>query len=333
MHSLVSPRNGAKFDGHRRYVRHKLNLSQVVVVDLGPNNGGNLIDIGGGGLSVQAVAKLNPAALVTVRFQLQGMAQPIQVPGRVTWVGPTQKVAGISFNNLPGSTARQIIAWVARQEPPAQHAPAEDPSPEPDHSPSPLFPISLYQPGPQERIVLPLREFVVSPTADLIPLTEPFKLSIHVRPLPAIHLVLPKPEWNSPSADISSASDPAFVAPETSAPEPRRRRRRFAIAAVAAVLGILALIVIVLNLADLGNGGTAPSQSVGWVDRVNAFFGKEAPKKIDPPKASVQVWAVKRSGHYYCADDPNFKKLRPGAIMTQSDAIQTGYQPTLDFCK
>src|SRR5579864_6432474 len=120
MHSLIPPRSGATFDDRRRYVRHKLNLSPVVIVDLGPNNGGNLIDIGGGGLSVQAVANLNPTSALTVHFRLQGMAQPIEVSGRVMWLGPTQKVAGISFNNLPGSTEQQIIEWVARQECPTQ---------------------------------------------------------------------------------------------------------------------------------------------------------------------------------------------------------------------
>jgi HD domain len=50
-------------------------------------------------------------------------------------------------------------------------------------------------------------------------------------------------------------------------------------------------------------------------------------------EGGVQVWTVKRSGYYYCADDPNFKKLRPGVIMKQGDAIQRGYQPRLDFCK
>jgi hypothetical protein len=333
MHSLTPPRNGATLDDRRRHVRHKLNLCPVVVVDLGPNNGGNIIDIGGGGLSVQAVAKLIPAAALTLHFRLQGMALPIEVAGRVTWVGPTQKVAGISFNNLAGSTEQQIIEWVARQERPAQDAPADNLSTEADDSPVRLFPISLYQPGQRERIVLPLNEFVVSPRADSILLAGPLKLSTHVRPLPAIRLELPKSEWNSPGAETSSAGEPIIAAPETSAAESRWRRRRFAIAAVAGVLGILALILIVLNLNNPGHARTTSTQSVGRVGRASPFFGVDVPQKMDPAKASVQVWIVQGNGHYYCADDPSFKKLLPGAIMKQGDAIQSGYQPRLDFCK
>jgi hypothetical protein len=331
--SVTTRRNAAAFDYRRRYVRHKLNLSTVVVVDLGQNNGGNLIDIGGGGLSVQAVARLIPAATLNLHFRLQGIAQPIDVAGRVLWVGPTQKVAGISFNNLPGSIEQQIIEWVERQGRITQGAPSDDTSSDPDDSPLPLFPISLYQPDPREKIVLPLHEPIVPPKADFIPLTEPFNLSPHVRPLSARTFVLPESEWNYSPAEISSASDRVFVAPETSLSKSRWRRRRLAIAAVAGVLGILALILIVLNLNDPEHGGTTSSQSDGWVDRVEAFFGKDAPQKMDQAKAGVQVWTVKRNGYYYCAGDPNFKTLLPGKIMTQGDAIQSGYQPRLDFCK
>jgi hypothetical protein len=333
MHSLTIPRNRTTVDGRRRYLRHKLNLSPVVVVDLGPNNGGNLIDIGGGGLSVQAVAKLIPAAAINLRFRLQGIAQPIEVAGRVMWVGPTQKVAGISFNNLPGSIEQQIIEWVASQERPTQDAPSDDPSTETDDSPVPPFKISLYQPGPRERIVLPLHESVVPPRPDFIRRTERLKISTHVRPLPAKRLVLPSAVWNSPSVQTSAAGDPVSVAPEAAASESRWSHRKFAIAAVAGALGILALILIVLNLNSLQHGGTTSSQNVGRVDGANPFLGMDVHKKMDPAKAGVQVWTVQRNRYYYCADDPNFRKLLPGAIMTQSDAIQNGYQPRLDFCK
>jgi hypothetical protein len=43
----------------------------------------------------------------------------------------------------------------------------------------------------------------------------------------------------------------------------------------------------------------------------------------------VRVWIVKRSGFYYCSDSKIFGKLRPGAYMRQSEALQRGYQPFL----
>ena len=45
------------------------------------------------------------------------------------------------------------------------------------------------------------------------------------------------------------------------------------------------------------------------------------------PKSSVKIWAHQRSGLYYCPDSKFYGKLTPGAYMSQSEAIQNGYQP------
>ena len=331
MHSVLPPRNGATDDERRRHVRHKLNLSPTVVVELGPNNGGNLIDIGGGGLSLQAVARLNPAVELNLHFRLQGMERPIEIAGRVKWLGPTQKVAGISFKNLPGSTEQQIVDWVASQERPTQ----DDPSTEPDDSPLPLFPTSLYRFSPPESFELPLDKSRKSPPEHSEPLAQPASPSQDTGPLPSTGFVLRKPPRITLPIAVFSADGRVLVALETSASQSRWRRRKLAIALVSSIMGILALIVIVVNLnKPLGNGQAAPaSQDVGLVDRLKAFFGTDVPKKMDPSKAGVPVWTVKHNGYFYCADDPNFKKLQPGAIMTQGDAIQSGYQPRLGYCQ
>ena len=338
MQSHTTPGNSPTSDDRRRHVRHKLNLSPTIVVELGPNNGGNLIDIGGGGLSVQAVAKLNPQAELNLHFRLQGMALPLQIPGRVMWLGPTKKVAGISFKNLPGSTEQQIVEWVARQQHPTQDNRPDNPSPDsstdPDDSPLPLFPTSLHRFSPRERLVLPLDDSLGSPADHSKPIVEHISLSAGGGGLPSKRYVMPKSLWNSPSAGPSSAADRVFVAPEASESESGWRRGKFALAVICIVVGILVLILVVSNLDELGHGaGTTSSQGGGWVDRVRTFFGVEVPRKMDPAKAGVQVWTVQRNGYYYCSGDPNFKSLLPGAIMTQGDAIQSGYQPRLDYCQ
>jgi hypothetical protein len=45
--------------------------------------------------------------------------------------------------------------------------------------------------------------------------------------------------------------------------------------------------------------------------------------------AGVRVWTHSPSGYYYCTDSPYFEKLRPGSIMNERDALQSGYQPKL----
>ena len=60
MHSWVLPRDHTPSVERRRHVRHRLKPFSTVVVELGSSNGGSLLDISGGGLSIQAVSKLHP---------------------------------------------------------------------------------------------------------------------------------------------------------------------------------------------------------------------------------------------------------------------------------
>jgi hypothetical protein len=54
---------------------------------------------------------------------------------------------------------------------------------------------------------------------------------------------------------------------------------------------------------------------------------------LDEGHFDVQVWTSKTSGYYYCTDEPYYKSIRPGAYMSQRDALQSGYQPKLgQFC-
>jgi hypothetical protein len=54
---------------------------------------------------------------------------------------------------------------------------------------------------------------------------------------------------------------------------------------------------------------------------------------IDENHVGVQVWTSKRSGYYYCTDNPYYRMVQPGTFMTQRDALQSGYQPKLgQFC-
>jgi hypothetical protein len=43
----------------------------------------------------------------------------------------------------------------------------------------------------------------------------------------------------------------------------------------------------------------------------------------------TRVWANTKSGFYYCPGSRAYGKLRPGTFMTESDAVQSGYQPSL----
>ena len=71
-----------------------------------------------------------------------------------------------------------------------------------------------------------------------------------------------------------------------------------------------------------------------WVAVLRKMFaGINGTTVSDPGLVAVPVWTYGRSGYYYCADSPYYEKLQPGSIMTQSDALQSGYQPKLgSYC-
>jgi len=48
----------------------------------------------------------------------------------------------------------------------------------------------------------------------------------------------------------------------------------------------------------------------------------------------VKVWASKQVGYYYCPGSTLYLKAEPGMMMTQAQALETGYRPaTGEYCK
>jgi hypothetical protein len=441
----VPPRNSTTFDERRRHVRHK--LSSIIYVGLGPNNGGILINLGEGGLSLQAVAELDPETELTLHFQLQSTEQAIETAGRVTWLGPTQKEAGICFENLPGNAEQQITEWIARLEQPTQSPEAKTelhpkfpptsgeapvrpvqtsiqtvlhrnepenapPSPAPgipseslsessrSDDPSiaaeaiclPALPFLTprFRVRPEERFGSQLGKSVESAAEHSEPPLDPARPSMEAAEILPRDVLLPS--WTSPSDFIISTNDRVPAVRESSTSESRWRHRKVAIAVVAGVIGILGLIVVVSTLSELlgagGSGGqpvepispaaiapssapptgpavgtghgakTLPSPGAptgansappipathkavamprddGWIARLRALLGMDVDTKIDPAIFNVPVWTIQRSGFYYCADSPDFEKLRQSTVMmTQGEALQSGYQPKLgSYCQ
>ena len=98
----------------RRHIRQK--VSSITYLEFGDDNGGILLNLGGGGLSLQAVAKLNPGQELTLRFGLFNDEELITVAGRVIWVSATRKDAGICFAGLSERSSDAIEKWLAAQD-------------------------------------------------------------------------------------------------------------------------------------------------------------------------------------------------------------------------
>ena len=54
-------------------------------------------------------------------------------------------------------------------------------------------------------------------------------------------------------------------------------------------------------------------------------------QQVEIPKVAAatidKVWVYKKTGVYFCPDSQFYGKFKPGAYMTQEDALQWGYQP------
>jgi PilZ domain len=411
---IPSQNSTATFNERRRHVRHK--VPSIIYVGLGAGNGGIIINLAAGGLSLQAVAELNPETELTLHFQLEGSKQAIETEGRVTWLGPTQKEAGICFKNLVGDTEQQIAEWIARLEQQAPGAETEietRPKPVPTSREAPVQPIQnsfqaisprkktantrsnlhaeipreslsessqlddsmlRFRVGPEEGFASQLGKSAESHAEHSDPPLEPATPSIGAKEILPRDAVLPS------FSEIISAGERVRAEPESSSSESRWRRPRIAISVVASIIGILALIVVVFYLGKplaVDSGGqpagpislpaavasrsaprsgpvvragygansappipaTREAVSVprddGWVARLKDFLGLDVPTKIDPAIVNVPVWTIQRSGFYYCADSPDFEKLRQSAVMmTQGKALQSGYQPKLgSYCQ
>lgn len=132
----------------RQHVRRGL-TSSILYVELGSGNGGIVVSLGTGGLSLHAAIKLNADEELALRFQLDPAGKAIETAGRVVWLGPTRKEAGISFKDLPADAERQIANWIAAQEQPVsvtQSDVAPQPASPPIRAAAP--PISIQAPAP-----------------------------------------------------------------------------------------------------------------------------------------------------------------------------------------
>jgi hypothetical protein len=117
----------------RRHVRQK--SCSIVCVKLDNDNGGILLNLGTGGLSFQAVAQIEGDRDLILNFKLPDGPEAIQIEGKVAWLGPTRKEAGICFRDLPDSTQQRISGWIEMQGAPTE---AKDWRVPPPAKPSPL---------------------------------------------------------------------------------------------------------------------------------------------------------------------------------------------------
>jgi hypothetical protein len=138
----------------------------------------------------------------------------------------------------------------------------------------------------------------------------------------------------SPSEQPVQDIRPPAVVPETASQEKPAQRPQPKAAARAASQGDSATVTDDAHLIVPAVRIAVPVREDGFIGHLRSLLGMDVTTTLDPSAAALPVWTIQHSGFYYCADSPNFKTLLPGALMTQGEALQSGYQPKLGtYCQ
>jgi hypothetical protein len=95
----------------RLYVRRK--VEGLAYVDLGPNNGAILIDLGKGGLGFQSVAPVSLGHAFLSKFKLPGAIDFIETYAEVAWVNDSRRGGGLRFAELTAEARDRVAAWTS----------------------------------------------------------------------------------------------------------------------------------------------------------------------------------------------------------------------------
>ncbi len=89
-------------------------------VELGPDNGGVLLNISESGLAVTSAMPLAENHLSSIVIQFTGSRDQVNVSGQIAWISESRKAAGIRFLNLTEEARRIIASQVSKEPSPAK---------------------------------------------------------------------------------------------------------------------------------------------------------------------------------------------------------------------
>jgi TonB family protein len=95
-----------------RRISARRRLEGLAYVDLGPDNGAILIDLGEGGLGFQSVAPVSLDQAVLLKLKVPGRSEYIETFAEVIWLNESGKGGGLRFSELPAQARDQIRDWM-----------------------------------------------------------------------------------------------------------------------------------------------------------------------------------------------------------------------------
>jgi|HubBroStandDraft_2_1064218.scaffolds.fasta_scaffold00232_8 TonB family protein len=104
-----------------RRLNPRFPVKPIEYVEIGPTNGGIILDISREGMALCAAQAISSDQTLRFRFQLPRFPETIEATAEITWIGETRKRAGFRFVNLPPRPRKQILDWITLQN---ENAPA-----------------------------------------------------------------------------------------------------------------------------------------------------------------------------------------------------------------
>jgi TonB family protein len=95
-------------------------VGDIAYVELEDNNGGIVLNISEGGLSLTAAGVMAVDHPPRVRVQLPRSRDWIELPAEIAWVSESKKEAGLRFQNLTPEIDAQIRNWISSEASPAE---------------------------------------------------------------------------------------------------------------------------------------------------------------------------------------------------------------------
>jgi len=96
-----------------RRLHERRPVRSLEYIKLGEDNGGIVLNLGLGGLAIQAACGLMDDDLPGIDLQLPQTRRRIKVTGRVVWASESRKTAGVAFLDLTDEDREHIREWIA----------------------------------------------------------------------------------------------------------------------------------------------------------------------------------------------------------------------------
>jgi TonB family protein len=110
-----------------RRIHARQRIHSLSYVKIGDSNGGIVLNVSEGGISLQAASALEDSAPLSLWLEVPRLRERVEVTGEIVWLSASRKEAGLRFVDLPESALQEIRKWMAREAAPEKFEDEADP--------------------------------------------------------------------------------------------------------------------------------------------------------------------------------------------------------------